>query len=871
MLFQRLGQFVVRYRVAILLGWIVLAVCARFAPPHWDDVTLDGDLAFLPPTTPSVLAEKALAEAFPGNEGKSQFVVVISRADTPLSEEDLKFADRLAAPFLNLLGRVWLEKEDVAPGAAPDAPTPAERAKETWKEAALSDRGMWEPLWNLAWLHKAEGDSAEAAKFRQQAIAEHPSLEGTEPALTPAEPPDWQLIDVLTRHTPGRGAMLKSRDGHAVLVVLETGHEFAATENIRIVQELREEIAPWEQVATEEGLDHLEIGLTGNAAVGGEMLLAAQESIRNTEVYTVLLVVLILLVIYRAPMMLIIPLGTIAVALIVSTWLVAGLTQVHQVPGLEALDFKVFKTSKIFIVVILFGAGTDFCLFLISRYREELTKNLNHDWAVAKAVSGVGEALTASAFTTVIGLGMMSFAQFEKYRNSGPAIGLCLLVTLLACLTLAPALLRILAPLLFWPWRDPHQGLQSRFQPRVEEEANSPYWNWVAAMVCRYPGRILAVSLVVLLIPAWPSLYARITTGRAVEVSYDLFGDLDSARPAKATALRMREHFPLGENSPLTILAQNSEALFEQPEGQAMIAEISREIFATDPRVRQVFTSQQPLGDPPSAMSFSRRGQRVLFLKNHHRTKEFFLTQEPNLQGRVALFRVVIDTNPFSAEGIAIVERIRENLETARQSRSELWRETDFGFTGTTASIRDLKQVTSDDARRIEVGVVIAVFLVLLAILRKPLVCGYMILSVLLSYYVTLGITVWFFSTWYPDSFQALDWKVPLFLFVILVAIGQDYNIYLATRVFEEQRRKGLRRGLPFAIASTGGIITSCGIIMAGTFASMCMGTLLGVVEIGFALSVGVLVDTFIVRSILLPCFLALRDRWLYGAAPEPT
>ncbi|MEX0793168.1 MAG: hypothetical protein WD045_08530, partial [Pirellulaceae bacterium] len=169
MLFQRLGQLVVRYRVAILLVWIALAVCARFAPPHWDDVTLDGDLAFLPETAPSVVAEKALAEAFPGNEGKSQFVVVIAREDAPLADEDLKFADRVAAPFLNLLGRVWLEKENASPVAAEDAPTPAQRAKETWEEAALSDARLWEPLWNLAWLHQAEGDSVTAARYRQQA------------------------------------------------------------------------------------------------------------------------------------------------------------------------------------------------------------------------------------------------------------------------------------------------------------------------------------------------------------------------------------------------------------------------------------------------------------------------------------------------------------------------------------------------------------------------------------------------------------------------------------------------------------------------------------------------------------------------------
>jgi putative drug exporter of the RND superfamily len=206
-------------------------------------------------------------------------------------------------------------------------------------------------------------------------------------------------------------------------------------------------------------------------------------------------------------------------------------------------------------------------------------------------------------------------------------------------------------------------------------------------------------------------------------------------------------------------------------------------------------------------------------------------------------------------------------------------KDTQLYITGTTASLIDLRTVITQDNRRIKIAVMLAVLAVLVMVIRRIGLCLYLIATVLLSYYATLGLTVGFFRWAYGNEYVGLDWKLPVFLFVILMAIGQDYNVYLVARILEEEKRLGWLAALRRAVSRTGGIITACGLVMAATFFSMTSSawmpsiieyitgqpehtrSLRGIVELGFALGLGMLVDTLYVRTVLVPSFVAVLGR----------
>jgi RND superfamily putative drug exporter len=182
------------------------------------------------------------------------------------------------------------------------------------------------------------------------------------------------------------------------------------------------------------------------------------------------------------------------------------------------------------------------------------------------------------------------------------------------------------------------------------------------------------------------------------------------------------------------------------------------------------------------------------------------------------------------------------------------------GLAGATAEIADLKDVTLADERLMYVLVSLGVYAILVVLLRQPVVSLYLVATVVVGYLASLGATELVFRFLHsgPGPWGGLDWKVSFFLFVILVAVGEDYNIFLMSRVVEESRGHGVKEGTRRAVTHTGGIISSCGLIMAGTLGSMLLGELNSLKQLGFAMALGVLLDTFLVRPILVPSFLVI-------------
>ncbi len=608
--------------------------------------------------------------------------------------------------------------------------------------------------------------------------------------------------------------------------------------------------------------------VTGSAVVGHDMNTGANESIENTTRATILLVVAILLIVYRSPLLAMVPLVAIAFSVVVSMKSIASLsaftTDLGDRLGAPWMSFQVISITRVFVVVLLFGAGTDYCLFLIARYREELARGRSRKDALREAIVQVGGALAASAGTVIIGLGMLIFSTFAKIRHTGPAIALSLAIALVASLTLAPVLLAKLGPAVFWPFRPPHHepGRDGK-DADLDEPPMSGFWVAVATLVVRHPVWILVVCLSALLPLA--------VVGAGTTSNYNQLADLDRARPSVIGASVIRRYFAVGELSPTVALVEHAGVDFRSDEGRAKAAEVTGRLLSV-PGVAEVRSLSQPLGVPPkpeSEMNFLQKlADRALRAAADGR----YVSVKPRdgePANHIARFDVVFRSDPFSRASIDALAAVEDALAAAAMPDGPLHGAAAIGMAGSTSAVNDLMRVTTADEHRMYVLVTLGVYVILVILLRRPGTCLYLIFTVVLGYLASLGATELVFKSLHqgPEPWGGLEWTVGFFLFVILVAVGEDYNILLMARVIEEEAKHGAVEGTRRAVARTGGIISSCGLIMAGTFGSMLTGTLTSLKELGFALGLGVLLDTFLVRPILVPAFVVIVDK-LWSDAP---
>ncbi len=780
------GKTIYRMRWFILIGWVVACLLLYVLVPPGDP-TKNERASFLPKNSPYRLAMEKLAKSFPQQCGLSQAAIVFERRDGKLSYKDNAYINNIAAHIRRPV-KGGLSQEDLV-GLTVTSPGLMDLAIGS---SAGSD--MMQKSFSML--------GRVISKARKGKLADNGSM----------------LIN------PLRSKLTK--DGQAAIVRVNIPSGFITYRSSQIVKHIRDLLKRMPPPAG------LKVAVTGTGGYGHDYAQFVKNSHDRTTIATLLAVVIILLIVYRAPLAAMVPLIAISLAAAV----VMKLMNVIQ-----SMGFSIGMAEKIFVFVLMYGAGIDYSLLLISRYREFLRRGHSRDEATASALDATFPAISASAGTDALGILMLIFCQFLIFQTTGPVVAMSLLIAWLAAVTLVPAMMGLMGPKMFWPRRIESNQLNSR-----SLSATAKLWPAIAKVVTKRPGLVMVVVLVLLAIPA--------TATRKITWVYDALSGIKADWPggvgnAAAGVEMAKRHWPIGEVAPVVILIDQS-ADDEKPltdrQWRALSTKLTTQLQSLE-GVQDVRAFTQPLG-------------REVTLANKTMTQQLIRNvaerQYLTADGKNSRLEVLLGVHTMSTRAMGLVSQIRDE---AKKTVGEFAPRANVFVGGATAQMIGIRRTTQKDFKLVVVLVLGVIFLIVLVLLRDLLMTIFMVAAIALSYLATLGLCAWAFMWFYGDA--GMDWKVEIFLFVVMASVGVDYNIFLATRLAQEAKIYPPKEAIRQAVIHTGPVISSCGLIMAGTLGSLMAGEIELLHQLGFTLSVGMLVDTFVVRPLLLPAFATLFKR----------
>jgi len=652
-----------------------------------------------------------------------------------------------------------------------------------------------------------------------------------------------------------------SKDGKAAIV---SAYIKGNGEGDRIVDPVKF----WRDEISDPG-GGLEVKITGGAGFSADAI-EVFEGINGTLLLAaVSLVIFLLIVIYRSPMFFLIPLIAVLFAEMLSRSVGYGLTE---------LGVTVNGQSSSIMSVLVLGAGTDYALLLVARYREELHHTADKYVAMRAALESAGPAIFASAATVIAALLCLTIAKVNGTAGLGPIAAMGVACAALSMLTLLPALLTIFGRRAFWPFV-PHTPETAPAGQRVSERARRRIVD--GSGVGALARVVLACLLVLVLLPlVLLNWLLRILSGRRLPSL--IVGPLDRA---VFTPYEMRRH-RLEHASDVThgFWARLGKRVAISPRrvmfgsvGVLLIFCLGFASFSTDLTSEDSYrtevdsTEGQHLLDKsfPSGTTaltdivVPQRAEVEAVRKAVAQVDGVEGVSQPVAEGKPGLLvQAVLEPNPYSTAAFDLVEPIREAAHSAAP---------DAVVGGPTAVEFDVRDAASWDSKVIPPIILLVVFLILMVLLRAVMAPLVLIGTVILSFLAALGVGYFVFDVIF--DFPGSDPSLPLFAFVFLVALGVDYNIFLIARAREETEKHGSEQGILRALAVTGGVITSAGIVLAGTFSVLAVLPLTFLTELGFVVAFGVLLDTFLVRSVLVPAIaLSLGDRfWWPSALSRPS
>jgi RND superfamily putative drug exporter len=527
------------------------------------------------------------------------------------------------------------------------------------------------------------------------------------------------------------------------------------------------------QSAGKELPGDLRVEVTGGPAFGADIANSFSGANITLLAVTAFVVALLLIVTYRSPVLWLVPLAVIGFADRVAAVLGSAIA--------EGLGMSPDGSTSGITSVLVFGAGTNYALLLISRYREELGRNESHRAALRVAVRQAGPAILASNATVVLALLTLVLASSPSTRSLGVQAASGLVVAAVFVLLVLPQLLGLFGRRLFWP-----------FIPRVGAKpvTDSGIWHRVADAVARRPGRVAGVAIAGLAVLCTGLLGTPI--GLSQTEQFRVQAESVSGYQTLAA------HFPSGLTDPTRVITSTDRA-----------ADVERAIAAT-PGVVSV---------NPAAGTANGHSQ----------------------------WTVVLSAAPASDDAFRTVDALRNSVHAADPAAL---------VGGSDAQARDASAAASRDRRVIVPAILAVVLIVLYVLLRSALAPLVLVAVTVLSALAALGIGGW--ASVHLFGFPALDNTAPLFAFLFLVALGVDYTIFLVTRAREETPAHGTRQGIIRAVSATGAVITSAGIVLAAVFCVLGVLPLIVLTQIGIIVGLGILLDTFVVRTVIIPALFTL-------------
>ena len=641
--------------------------------------------------------------------------------------------------------------------------------------------------------------------------------------LTGPDAPD----NVIQVRSPDPASGLVSPDGTTLYVFVELAGEPAEDAFADSVGTIRDRAAALD-------LPGVEVAVGGP----GGLIVDLVEVFANIDgfllIVTVLLVLVLLILIYRSPIVALIPL--------------LGVGLVFQLAGAvgawvaQQFDLPISGQTTGIMTVVLFGTGTDYVLFVSARFREELTRHGDRHEAMRRTMRGVGGAVASAGATILIASAALMFATLRSYQTLGPVIAIAVGLMMLAALTLIPAVLTIGGRRAFWPMQ-PRLGAGTPSQPEAPQDWRRSIYGRIGGVVLRWPRASLAATTAALAL-----LLAGLL---AFQPNYDQLESLPGNTESVRSFELLRSGFPAGELSPTRVYVS-------LPPGEPALAPERLEqldaltlALAGHPAVASAAGPSRPFGTGGPEGGPPVEAARARFV---------------SADGGTARIDVVLAENPLATESLDAVPELRR---LAREGAASAGLDPAAVLVGgDTAEAADTRTAGDRDSRVVLPLILLAIGVVLALLLRSLIAPLYLMATIAFTYFATLGLAVAVFILLLGH--EGIGPGVPFFLFVFLNALSVDYNIYLMSRIREEARHAPLKEATGHALARTGPVITSAGLILAGTFSALMTLPLQDLTQLGFAVATGVLIDTFITRTLIVPALVAIFGRWNWWPSRTP-